>query len=98
MTISEKQLKQIAKIAYINVDRETTTHLVDDVRTIIHFVEQLQDVDTKDVKPLMHPLDIHQRLRPDEVQEENRHHQLNKIAPLFAEGLYLVPKVIQSEK
>lgn len=98
MTISEKQLKQIAKIAYINVDHETTTHLVDDVRTIIHFVEQLQDVDTKDVKPLMHPLDIHQRLRPDEVHEKNRHHQLSKIAPLFAEGLYLVPKVIQSEK
>lgn len=98
MTISEKELKQIAKIACINVDRETTTHLVDDVRTIIHFVEQLQNVDTQQVKPLMHPLDLHQRLRPDEVQEENHRDQLSKIAPLFAEGLYLVPKVIQSEK
>jgi aspartyl-tRNA(Asn)/glutamyl-tRNA(Gln) amidotransferase subunit C len=36
-----------------------------------------------------------QRLRPDEVTESNQRDTFQAIAPQVADGLYLVPKVIE---
>ena len=45
---------------------------------------------------MAHPLPgLTQRMRPDEVTEEDRHERFQKDAPQVAAGLYLVPKVIE---
>ena len=96
MSSSEHELKKIAALAYL--DTHNTPHLLDDVRAIMAYVDQLRQIDTTDITPLLHPLDLHQRLRADEVCEENHSVELAKIAPLFANHLYLVPKVIDTGK
>ena len=55
----------------------------------------MQSVDTEDVVPLAHPLDLTQRLREDDVTEFNRRGELQLLAPKVEQGLYLVPKVIE---
>ena len=55
----------------------------------------MQSVDTEGVEPLAHPLDLEQRLRADEITEENQRDRLQKLAPASEEGLYLVPKVLE---
>jgi aspartyl-tRNA(Asn)/glutamyl-tRNA(Gln) amidotransferase subunit C len=55
----------------------------------------MQSVDTESVEPLAHPLDVVQRLRIDEVTEENQRESLQKLAPASEDGLYLVPKVLE---
>ncbi|MDO7667510.1 MAG: aspartyl/glutamyl-tRNA amidotransferase subunit C, partial [Pseudomonadota bacterium] len=40
-------------------------------------------------------LDAHQRLRPDVVTETNQRELFQAIAPETADGLYLVPQVIE---
>ena len=52
-------------------------------------------VDTTGVAPMAHPLDMAQRLRPDEVAEPNQRERFQAIAPRVEAGLYLVPKVIE---
>ena len=52
-------------------------------------------VDTSDVEPMAHPLQMSQRLREDRVTEENQRELFQSIAPATANGLYLVPKVIE---
>ena len=52
-------------------------------------------MDTEDVEPMAHPTDAVQRLRPDEVTEENQREKFQSIAPQAESGLYLVPKVIE---
>jgi len=48
------------------------------------------------VEPMAHPLTgLAQRLRPDEITEEDHHEQYQANAPLTAAALYLVPKVIE---
>ena len=42
--------------------------------------------------PLLHPFALHQRLRADAVTEEDCIAELEAIAPLFEDDLYLVPK------
>jgi len=43
---------------------------------------------------MAHPLDAIQKLRVDEVSEENQRDKLLNIAPASEDGLFLVPKVI----
>jgi len=52
-------------------------------------------VDTRDIKPLAHPLEATQRLRPDTVTETNDRENFQQVAPQTENGLYLVPKVIE---
>ncbi len=56
----------------------------------------MQAVDTSGVEPLAHPLEATQRLRPDAVTETDHRDAYQTIAPAVEEGLYLVPKVIES--
>jgi aspartyl-tRNA(Asn)/glutamyl-tRNA(Gln) amidotransferase subunit C len=58
-------------------------------------VDQLQAADTRDVEPMANPLDAVQRLRADEVTEENRREAYQAIAPAVENGLYLVPRVVE---
>ncbi len=98
MPTSESELKKIATLACIKMDTDSSTQLGHDVGAIMDFVEQLRMVNTTDIAPLFHPLDLHQRLRADVANEENSVSQLASTAPLFAENLYLVPKVIDIGK
>ncbi|OGV51375.1 MAG: glutamyl-tRNA amidotransferase [Legionellales bacterium RIFCSPHIGHO2_12_FULL_42_9] len=94
MTITEKELQTLSHLAYLDCDNDNTHALVNEINAIIDFVEQLKTVDTKHVAPLFHPIDLHQHLRADAVTEDDCANQLAEIAPLFEEGLYWVPKVI----
>ena len=98
MHIAEDELKKIAGLACIKIDFENTTQLANDVVAIMNFIEEMRLIDTKDTEPLLHPLDLHQRLRTDEVSEENQVPNLANIAPHFADDHYLVPKVIDIGK
>ncbi|KTC97961.1 Asp-tRNA(Asn)/Glu-tRNA(Gln) amidotransferase subunit GatC [Legionella erythra] len=96
MTISSKELQAIAELAYLDSDGEESLSLAQEVNGIIDFVAELRQVDTRHVAPLFHPYALHQRLRDDEITERNCVDELEQLAPLFEEGFYLVPKVIDS--
>ena len=95
MSLSTEQLKHLSTLAHLEINPATESKLIDDINSIIHFVDHLRTVDTTNVEPLMHPMDVFQRLRPDESVECNNAPQLGQIAPQFEENLYLVPKVIK---
>jgi aspartyl-tRNA(Asn)/glutamyl-tRNA(Gln) amidotransferase subunit C len=98
MPNSKESLEKVAALACIKIDNTATDKLANDVASIMEFVEQLCNVDTKNVAPLYHPLDIYQRLRQDNCIEVNQVDKLAQIAPLFEDGHYLVPKVISTGK
>lgn len=98
MTISSKDLEKIAGLAYLTIDEEHSEQLTQEISSIMDFVDQLRSVDTKGIAPLFHPFALHQRLREDEVTEADCVAELEAIAPLFEDNLYLVPKVIDSGK
>ncbi|KTD50611.1 glutamyl/tRNA (Gln) amidotransferase subunit C [Legionella rubrilucens] len=98
MTISSAELQAIAELACLDSDYEDSLSLVLEVNGIIDFVAELRQLDTRQVAPLFHPYELHQRLRDDEMTESNCVEELEQLAPLFEEGFYLVPKVIDSGK
>jgi aspartyl-tRNA(Asn)/glutamyl-tRNA(Gln) amidotransferase subunit C len=98
MTISLQELKKIADLARLDPEFSDPKQLAQDINAIMDLVDQLRSVDTAEIAPLAHPFALHQRLRMDAVTEEECIAELEAIAPLFENDLYLVPKkIIESD-
>ena len=95
MTLDPADVLKIAHLARLAVTDQQAQGLVKDLSNILELVEQMNAVDTTGVEPLAHPLDMGQRLRPDEVAETDQRVAFQAIAPLTENGLYLVPRVIE---
>ncbi len=95
MSLTADEVKNIAYLARIQIDASDSENYAKDLSSILDFVAQMNAVDTENVPPMAHPLDLPQRLRPDEVTEENQRELFQSIAPAVEAGLYLVPKVIE---
>ncbi len=95
MSLSPEEIKKIAHLARLQVSEAETQKLSHDIGNILKLVDQLQSVDTSGIEPMANPMDATQILRADVVTETNKRNQLQKVAPLTEDGLYLVPKVIE---
>ena len=94
MSLTYDEVKKIAHLARLNLSEKDISFYTPQLSRILDFVEQMNKIDTSQIEPLAHPLDISQRLRPDEVTEPNLREKYQVIAPQIEAGLYIVPKVI----
>jgi len=95
MSLGPDDVKSIAHLARIEIDEKNIEEYASNLSNILDLVEQMNAVDTSNVKPMAHPMDVSQRLRADEVLETNQREVFQKVAPKTEDGLYLVPQVIE---
>lgn len=95
MSIERGDVEKIAYLARIQITEAQLDKVTEDLSRILSLVNQMNQVSTEGVAPMSHPLDMVQRLRPDQVTEENQRERFQAIAPATEAGLYLVPKVIE---
>lgn len=95
MALTRRQVDHIAHLARLALSEEEATEYGAQLSRILDLVDQLQRVETRGVEPMAHPLDMVQRLRPDEVTEADQRDHYQRNAPLAEQGLYLVPRVIE---
>lgn len=95
MALDAQQVQEIAHLARLSIAEGDVPDYVDNLSEILSFVEQLGSVDTDGVEPMAHPLDMAQRLRPDNVTETDQRLRFQALAPAAEGGLYLVPRVIE---
>jgi aspartyl-tRNA(Asn)/glutamyl-tRNA(Gln) amidotransferase subunit C len=79
----------------LEVSDDEIADYVDKLSSIIDLVAKLSELDTSNVLPMAHPLDMSQRLRPDEVTETNQRDLYQRNAQAVGHGFYRVPKVIE---
>lgn len=94
MLIQPEDVMKIAHLARLGVQDEQVAAYAADLSNIMLLVEQMNAVNTTGIEPMAHPLDQMQRLRADEVREENRRADFQEVAPNVDSGLYLVPRVV----
>jgi aspartyl-tRNA(Asn)/glutamyl-tRNA(Gln) amidotransferase subunit C len=95
MALDKATVARIATLARIKVpeaDREALGH---ELNNILHWVEQLDEVDTADVPPMASVVHLTQPLREDVVTDGARADDVLKNAPGAAHGFFTVPKVIE---
>ena len=95
MAICEDDIVRLARLAEIELSEEDRSRARADLEGIIAMIDAMRTIDTDGVAPLAHPLDRSQRLRPDRVTEVVDRDRYQALAPAVADGLYLVPRVIE---
>lgn len=95
MALERSEVEKIAHLARLGLDGDDISSTTQTLNNILGLIDQMQAVDTTDIEPLAHPLEATQRLRADEVTEQNHRDDYQSIAPAVEDGLYLVPQVIE---
>ena len=95
MALELKDIENIAHLARLQLSAAEKAEALSSIGNILTMIDQMQAVDTTGVEPLAHGFDASQRLREDVVTETNQRDLLLKLAPSAAEGLFLVPKVLE---
>lgn len=95
MSLSPDDVAKIAHLARLAVSPEDAEALGRELSNILDLVAQMEAVDTADVTPMAHPLEMAQRLRADRVTEQDQRERYQANAPAVDDGLFLVPKVIE---
>ena len=101
MPITREQIARIAHLARLATapaEAAEAEEYAAQLSRIVELVEQMNRIDTDGVAPLSHPQPLAEaalRLRADEVTETDRRADYQRIAPAAADGLYLVPRVIE---
>ena len=95
MSLSQDDVKRIARLARIETSDAEAQATQAQLNTIFDLIATMQAVDTQDIEPMAHAQEVYQRLREDVVTETDRHEAFQAIAPAVENGLYLVPKVIE---
>jgi len=95
MSLTSDDVAKIAHLARLALQPNECETLGRELTKILDLVAQMDEVDTVSVMPMAHPLEMAQRLRPDEVSESDQRACYQASAPAVEDGLFLVPKVIE---
>jgi len=95
MSVSNEQVRHIAKLARIAMSDEEIDRLAPELNNIIGWVEQLAEVDTEGVEPLATVIDQKLRLRDDVITDGDCRNDVLANAPDAQHGFFAVPKVIE---
>jgi aspartyl-tRNA(Asn)/glutamyl-tRNA(Gln) amidotransferase subunit C len=67
MSLTQDQVKHIAKLARLSLDDNEVEKYAKELSQILDYVEQLQELDTKGVEPMVGAVVIQKELREDKV-------------------------------
>lgn len=93
--MDSKTVTKVAKLARIRLAPEEVDIYAREIGNILKWVEQLQEINTDDVKPMAGVGDYTLRLREDKITDSNRQTDVLANAPAPEFGCYVVPKVVE---
>ena len=86
------RLAQLAKLEFNEVEKK---EIQADLNRMLDFVNQLQEIDTENVEPLVYMLDESGAMRKDEVKQSINQSDALKNAPDKDSDYIRVPKVLK---
>ena len=100
MSVEPATVKRVAGLARIAISDEDAARLAPELGNILHWIEQLGEVDTSGVEPMTAVIPNHLRLRADVVGADpltggGIRDELMRNAPQAEHGFFTVPKVIE---
>ena len=94
MSIKKSEIAYISSLSKLKMEDVEMDNYTRQISDILKMIQQLEKVDTDDIEPMAHPLNMKQRLRADVITEENHRDLYQDNAVELEEGFYKVPKVI----
>lgn len=95
MAIDNETVKRVAFLSRLKIEDDKLEETKEEFYKILNWVEQLNEVNTDGVEPLISVNDSNLLLRHDEVTEGNQADAVLKNAPQAQYGYFTVPKVVE---
>jgi aspartyl-tRNA(Asn)/glutamyl-tRNA(Gln) amidotransferase subunit C len=95
MQVNEATVRRIARLARIKITDEEAKGLQKELSGILDWVEQLAEVDTKDVEPMTRVVPITLKMRTDQVTDGGIAEDIFMNAPVSDDHFFVVPKVVE---
>ena len=95
MSFSSDDIARLARLARIHLDAADTADVRRKLDAIFALIDTLQAIETTGVVPMAHAQDVSLPLRADAATAEDCRARFQAQAPDVAEGLYIVPRVVE---
>jgi aspartyl-tRNA(Asn)/glutamyl-tRNA(Gln) amidotransferase subunit C len=93
LTIQE--VEHVAKLARLDFSEEDKKKLSEQLGEILDYIDQLNELDTENVKPTSHVIPVKNVVRPDEVKPSLTRDEALANAPNNVDNLFEVPKIVE---
>ena len=95
MAATEIDVRYVAHLARLNLTPEEEQKFGAQLGQILGYIEKLNQLDVSGVEPTAHAVPLVNVTRPDEVRPSLTNEEALRNAPARANGLFLVPKIVE---
>ena len=95
MAINQQTIQNLSWLARLKLPAEREAKTLNDLQSILDWVEQLKEVNIEGVEPFVSVTDGIAPMRQDVVTEGDQQADLMANAPESVQGFYVVPKVVE---
>lgn len=96
-SLDEAAVRQVARLARLKISDAEAALFASQLSKVLEYVEQLNELDTRDVPPTAHPLPVSNVFRDDVVRPSLTPEEALHNAPDRHDGFFRVPKVLDQE-
>jgi len=95
MRVDLNTARKIADLARLTLKEDELARYAAQMEKILDYIEQLQALDTRNIKPLSHVHEMTNVFQADEIQPSLAAEAVFENAPQEKAGYFIVPKVIK---
>ena len=95
MALNQQTIQNLSWLARLKLPAEREDKILNDLQSILDWVEQLKQVDIDGVEPLVSVTQGIAPMREDVVTEGGQQAELMANAPETVQSFYVVPKVVE---
>jgi aspartyl-tRNA(Asn)/glutamyl-tRNA(Gln) amidotransferase subunit C len=93
--ITKEQIQHIAVLSRLNLSEEEKDLFGSQLSSILDYMDQLNELDTRETEPTSHVLSLSNVMRDDIPASSLPREEAFKNAPSRSENFYRVPKIIE---
>ena len=93
--MDQETVSTICYLARLEIDKNKSEKIKQDLETIIELIGSLQTIDTSSIEPLYSPLEMTALTHEDVEKSDNKKDQFLENAALSNEDYFLVPRVVE---
>ncbi len=94
MKITREEVEKVARLARLDMSTAEAEQMTAQLDALLSYVTKLDELDTTDIKPMTHPMDVVNAFRKDEVSLSLTRPEALANAPQDDGETFTVPRVI----
>ena len=93
--MDQETVSTICYLARLEIDKNKSKKIIQDLETIIELISSLQTIDTSSIEPLYNPLEMTALTHEDVENSDNKKDKFLENSALSNEDYFLVPRVVE---